>query len=124
MTTSKSSDVVLLVDDDADIRAVISLVLDVRGFTVVSLANGREALEWLRSEGRACVILLDLMMPELNGWEFRQLQVQDPELADIPVVILSGVGRLEDEADVLRAEAILPKPVDLAELTETVARHC
>ncbi len=124
MTTSGSSQVVLLVDDDADIRDVISLVLDVRGYSVVGLSNGREALEWLRQGNRACVILLDLMMPEMNGWEFRQLQLGDPDLAAIPVVILSGIAGIEDEAEALRAETLLSKPIDLTELTQTVAQHC
>lgn len=124
MTLPRRSGVVLIVDDDADIREVMREILTLRGHSVVAVANGREALEWLRGGGRACVILLDLMMPEMNGWEFRERQLQDPRLAGIPVVVLTGIGRVPSGFESLRADQILLKPVDLAELTEAVARFC
>ena len=124
MTPSGSPPVVLVVDDDEDIRDVIREVLSLRGYRVIALADGRQALEWLRAGGQACVILLDLMMPEMTGWEFRREQLRDPSLADIPVVILSGAGGLAGKVESLAPAATLPKPVDLAGLTAAVARHC
>jgi two-component system, chemotaxis family, chemotaxis protein CheY len=115
---------VLLVDDDEDIRDVISLLLTARGYQVIALADGQEALDWLRQGERPCVILLDLMMPGMNGWEFREHQLADAELADIPVVILSGAGSLSSHVETLRPEGVLAKPVDLSCLTQAVASHC
>jgi two-component system, chemotaxis family, chemotaxis protein CheY len=114
---------VLVVDDDADIREVIAMVLEGEGYAPVTAADGGEALRLLRGY-RPCLILLDLMMPGVDGWQFREAQLEDGSLAGIPIVILTGGGNVDAHATALRAAAALEKPVDLEVLLETVDRHC
>jgi CheY-like chemotaxis protein len=116
---------VLIVEDDDDIRADLTAILRVKGFAVQEAANGRDALARLREGERPCVIVLDLMMPVMNGWELRAAMRQEPELAAIPVVVVSGKGRIvDDEALALAPSAVLVKPFELSELLELVARYC
>ena len=110
---------VLIVEDDADIRELLSSVLVLEGYPVVTAADGAEGLEQLRTAHPA-LVLLDLMMPSMDGWEFRRLQMLDPALAGVPTVILSGDGRLEAKAASL-GTSFLRKPVDLDELLSVVA---
>jgi CheY-like chemotaxis protein len=107
---------ILMVDDDPDLAEVLAGVLERTGYAVDWARNGREALQILRLTGRPDVILLDLMMPVMNGWEFRAAQRQDPALSPIPVVVFSGQGLLEDSAGSIGAVATLRKPVGLPEL--------
>ena len=113
---------VLVVDDDADIRDLLSQFLEVEGFHVFSARNGQEAIERLRDGGRACVILLDLMMPVMNGWQFRDRQKQDPSLAGIPVVVISAI--TQDHIAPIDADAYLRKPLDLDVLLDKVRALC
>jgi CheY-like chemotaxis protein len=69
-----------------------------------------------------CVILLDLMMPVMDGWQFRREQVRSPELAEIPVIVVSAAGR--DRIAEIDADAYLTKPVDLEQLLERVSHYC
>jgi len=89
-TDSQPARSVLLVEDDAVVRGAMKMVLEWEGYRVTCAANGREALDLLRASEPPSVIMLDLMMPVLDGWEFRQEQKQDPALASIPVVIVSA----------------------------------
>ncbi len=109
---------VLVVDDELDIRQAVAEVLADEGYTVVSAADGAEALERARAV-HPSVILLDLMMPVMNGWEFRQAQKQDPSVSGIPVVVLSALGRVAT----IDAQAFLQKPFDLEELLSKVKRY-
>ncbi len=116
---------VMIVEDDEDIRADLCAILRVKGFTVEDAANGRDALARLRAGTRPCVIVLDLMMPVMNGWELRQAMRAEPALAGIPVIVVSGAGRIpDDEAATLAPAAVLVKPFELAELIEVVSRYC
>ena len=81
----------LIVEDDVDIRDALADLASVEGFQVDTAANGREALRHLALGPRPHLILLDLLMPEMNGWQFRQCQLRDPSIADIPVVVLSAM---------------------------------
>ncbi len=109
---------VMVVEDDALIRELVLELLTVEGFEAVAARNGAEALESLRGGGaRPALILLDLMMPVMNGWQFREEQLGDPALADIPVVVMSA----SDPAAV-PADAVVPKPFPAAALLEVVAR--
>jgi CheY-like chemotaxis protein len=116
---------VLVVDDDPDIRESLETVLGIHGHAVATAADGAEAITFLRRKGaQPCVILLDLMMPGMNGFDFRAELQSDPQLSDIPVVIITGAGVMVDErAHNLRAE-ILRKPFDLKALLKTVERFC
>jgi CheY-like chemotaxis protein len=114
---------VLIVEDDEDIRADLVAILRLKGFIVDQAANGREALVRMRRE-RPSVVLLDLMMPEMNGWELRAAMRQDALLRDVPVVVVSGAGKLDDAKEPLEAAAVLPKPFELAQLLELIERFC
>jgi CheY-like chemotaxis protein len=116
---------VLVVDDDPDIRESLETVLGIHGHAVATAADGSEAITFLRRDGpQPCVILLDLMMPGMNGFDFRAQLEADPTLSDIPVVIITGAGVLvDDRANTLRAE-VLRKPFDLKALLRTVERFC
>jgi CheY-like chemotaxis protein len=113
---------VLVVEDDPDLRKGICEVLDDAGYTSWPAENGEVALERAREE-RPCVILLDLMMPIMNGWEFRSEQLRDPQLSSIPVVIMTADGRAADKARTLHAD-YLRKPIYPDALLELVDDYC
>jgi CheY-like chemotaxis protein len=114
---------VLVVDDDLAVRQAVEWLLEGDGFTVVTAADGAEALDRLRKGLEPCLILLDLMMPRMNGFEFRKAQMQDPKLAAIPLAVCSahGAAGCEDE---LRGAAYLAKPFAAGALLELVEQHC
>ena len=118
---------VLVVDDDEDIRTTIGDVLADQGFNVTCAANGREALEMLISgQSKPALILLDLTMPEMDGWTFRQEQQKVPRLAQIPVVLFSGHHDAARAAQSLNAVALMTKPLrleGLVTLVEQLARR-
>ncbi len=118
----RASPSVLVVDDDRDICEVVQTVLELEGYAVVTAGDGAEALARLRAGVRPCLIILDLMMPNMNGMQFREQQ-QDPELRAIPVVVLSGDGRAGMKAATLGVEG-LRKPVELDVLLDAVRRSC
>src|SRR5690349_1848715 len=89
---------VLVVEDSTDARQMLASLLEVEGFAVRTAANGREALDQLRAGPPPCLILLDLMMPVMDGYQFRAEQRQDPGLSPIPVVVVSAVAGGEDTA--------------------------
>ena len=112
---------VLIVDDSEDIRTTIRDVLEDQGFTVACAANGREALEMLISgQSKPALILLDLTMPEMDGWTFRQEQQKVPRLAQIPVVLFSGHHDAARAAQSLNAVALMTKPLRLEGLVTLV----
>jgi CheY-like chemotaxis protein len=113
---------VLVVDDDPNLVRLMSKFLKLEGFAPVPVGNGQEALDYLRSGGDASVILLDLRMPVMDGWKFRNEQRQDPGLAGIPVVILSGVEA--ERIHELDAAASFQKPVSFPEVVAVVRRLC
>ncbi len=116
---------VLVVEDDADIRDFAAELLEGEGFRVSRAANGRQALDYLhRATGPTCLILLDLMMPVLSGEEFRLEQLDDPTLASIPVVLMSGGGDMRQQASALGISEYLQKPISLRTLLGVVARYC
>jgi CheY-like chemotaxis protein len=117
-----SQPTIFIVEDDADTRDMIGRFLELEGFAVEMAANGRQALDRLDAGARACVILLDLMMPVMDGWEFRRRQVSHSALATIPVIVFSAAGR--DRMAQIDANDYLSKPVDLDELLERISRYC
>ena len=113
---------VLIVEDDAELRDMMAQLLTLEGFVAATVANGREALEYLRQGDRPDIILLDLMMPVMDGWEFRRKQQSDPALAAVPVVVLSALDhRRAAEVD---AVAFLKKPLDFDRHLELVRQYC
>ena len=115
---------ILIVEDDADLRDSLADLLTEEGYQVVGAANGQEALDYLRSAAPPCLILLDLMMPVMNGWEFREHQQKDPALSTIPVAVVSGVRNALNRRATLNAVEYFQKPVDLTALLQTVALYC
>ena len=122
MVGGKNEHLVLIVDDDNDIREVLSEVLIEAGYEAIGAKDGADALRVLReSETLPCLILLDLMMPVMNGYEFRAAQKDDAQLSAIPVILLSAGVRPDAEA--LGVAAILPKPVKIPELLAAIDRY-
>jgi len=115
---------VLIVEDDVDIREALSQILEEEGYVVSTAANGQEALARLRTGPPPRVILLDLMMPVMDGWQFRAAQRQDPQLAQIPVVIISADSNVRDKASSIGAHGFFRKPIEIAGLLATVERCC
>ena len=114
--------VIAIVDDDSDLRETLSDILRDAGYATLPFAGAREALAGLRSlEAMPALILLDLMMPGMSGWEFRHEQLCDPVLRDIPVVVVSASRDLARHP--ISAKEILQKPVDIATLLASVARN-
>jgi CheY-like chemotaxis protein len=110
------------VEDDEDLRDMMAQMLTIEGFNAATAANGREALEYLHGQSKPHVILLDLMMPVMDGWEFRRQQQADPELAPVPVIVLSALDPARAAA--VDAAAFLKKPLDFDRLLELVREHC
>ena len=111
---------VCVVEDDVDLRRTLSEALEAQGYEVMVAANGAEALDALRQEATPpCLILLDLMMPVMNGYEFRAVQRADPALSGIPVVVISAHERSGVDAD-----DFLAKPVPLRRLLSVIQRYC
>ena len=116
---------VLIVDDDRAILDGVGEFLREEGFRVVTAANGSEALGHLRAGLGADVILLDLMMPVMDGWDFRTAQLADPKLRDIPVVAISASGFARSTIGAqLKAYDVFPKPLELNRFLETLKTLC
>ncbi len=115
---------VLIVEDEHDIREDLADVLRDNGYQVFTASNGAEGIRLLREQTSPHVILLDLVMPVMNGYEFRDAQSKEPEWAGIPTVIMSGDGALPQRAFELQVQGLIPKPFTLDHLLETVSRFC
>ena len=115
---------VLIVDDDLDIRDTLQDVLGEYGYVAVTATDGLDALAVLRASLPPDVILLDWMMPRCDGLQFRTLQLADPALADIPVVLLTADVHLDSKREKLAARAYLSKPVTLDRLLQVLVEIC
>src|SRR3954471_13369631 len=109
---------VLIVEDDADTRAMLHALLSIAGFNAVAAEDGLEALHLLRTvrhraPGEPCLVLLDLSMPRLGGQEFRRAQLGDPIVASVPVAVMSGAVDAKARATTLGAVATLVKPIEV-----------
>lgn len=111
---------VLIVEDDDAIRETLRVALTMEGYFVVTAANGREALDLLTKIKKPCLILLDLMMPVMNGWEFVMEFQKDMTFASVPIVLVTAYA---DRLNGILAQGVLRKPVDLNELF-TLVRSC
>ncbi len=116
---------VLVVDDDADIREAMIEVLQEHGHAATGAANGSEALIALRAASdQPCLILLDLMMPVMDGRQFREEQLRDPLLSPIPVIVISAFRDGAQTAAEMKVAAHVKKPVSLRDLVQLVERFC
>ena len=113
---------VLIVEDDEDLREMMAQLLTLEGYDAASVANGREALDYLQHSSTPNVILLDLMMPVMDGWEFRRQLEADPALAPVPVIVLSALDQVR--AMNIHAAAFLKKPLDFDRLLALVRGYC
>jgi CheY-like chemotaxis protein len=116
---------VLLVEDDEDTREVLRLILESDGIEVAVARDGLEALNRIgqlreQDPDSPSVIVLDYMMPRCSGPQFRQRQLADPEIADVPVILVSAVSDLSSRAALLKPYAMLQKPIDPDQLTSVV----
>ena len=112
---------ILIVEDDYDIRELFAESLEEAGYAVATACNGREALDRLRAAREPelpAVILLDLMMPVMDGWALREELLRDPALGRIPIVVMTASRHFGDVGD-----DVLLKPFELGELIDTVGRH-
>jgi CheY-like chemotaxis protein len=112
---------VLVVDDDFDAREALSALLENSGYSVVAACNGQEALSCLRNSSPAGVgiILLDLMMPAMDGWEFLEHQSRDAALVQIPVIIVTAT----PSQPPLSAKAVVTKPLQFDSLVQVINRY-
>jgi CheY-like chemotaxis protein len=111
---------VLVVDDDAEARELLRVALTSEGYEVATVPNGREALHHLRSHADACIILLDLMLPVMDGAHFRTAQLHDRSLAWIPLVVMTAAVDADRRARELGARRLVRKPLDLDEVKQAL----
>jgi CheY-like chemotaxis protein len=115
---------ILIIDDDFELREGIAQTLADEGLRVATAENGREGLEYLRRAPAPRLILLDLMMPIMNGWQFCAFKRADPALAPIPVVAVSAAAKLDPTSPYyIDVDGVITKPVDVDELLSMVWRH-
>jgi CheY-like chemotaxis protein len=116
---------VLIVEDDYDTRESIVDLVHAVGLNAVAADNGRAALQLLRDGFRPCLIVLDMAMPDMDGFTFRREQLADPTIADVPVAVMSGGGwAVEADARKLGLMVFLRKPVAPDQLFKTFDDHC
>lgn len=116
MTSQQS---VLIVEDDAVLRDLLHQILQMGGYDVSLASNGREALDLLQGGLTPCLMIVDLMMPVMNGWEFLEACEAEPKYANVPKIVMSAV---VDAAAQVSADAFLPKPADFDEIIALVQR--
>jgi CheY-like chemotaxis protein len=109
----------LLVEDDPDLSHMLATWCELEGYRVVRAAHGRQALDLLQDGARPDVILLDLMMPVMDGWGFRAAQRREPALASIPVIVLSAIADRVQMADIAPVAAF-QKPIQLDQLLDAL----
>lgn len=110
---------VVVIDDEEDVRAMLRYFLEEEGYRVIEARDGLEGLELLRSLPLPCFVLLDLVMPRMDGWEFRKRQLEEPRLANLPVFVsTSAVDRVPPGVP------MIPKPVDPALLLREIRAAC
>jgi CheY-like chemotaxis protein len=114
---------VMVVDDDPDICMTMQIALESFGYCVITASDGAEALRKLETVEAPCLILLDLMMPGMNGQQFREAQLRNAALAEIPVVVLSGDYKVNERAAEMGVEG-LGKPIELPLLLAKVEQFC
>lgn len=118
------SECILVADDSLDVLEAMSMVLESAGYVVLTATDGKVALDRLRHGAAPSLILLDLMMPGMNGWQFLDELRHDPSLTAIPVVIVSSGSYQAKEIECLGVAGYLKKPFDVSTLFATVEQYC
>lgn len=111
---------VLIVEDEEDLRELMRHALETRGFQVVTAEEGSDALRKIDDIGRPCVILLDLLMPGMNGWDFFEKLRERPELSSVPVIVHSSASKRAPPG----ATRVLQKPLAFDSLVSIVKEYC
>lgn len=114
MATERGSFSILVVDDDVGSRHALAEILSCAGYTVTTAGTGREAMERVRNSPGLSLIILDLLMPDVDGHQFLERRRREPDLARVPVIVMSG---LDEQVD---AHAQVPKPVDIERLLKLI----
>lgn len=118
---------ILIVEDDHDLRDALEYLLRTCGYQVVAAVDGEDAIEHLRKGVDPCLILLDLLMPRKDGFQFRAEQLQSAKFAKIPTIAYSGIytgAGLRQKAGALGITTVLEKPVDYNGLLDLIEQHC
>ena len=115
---------VMVVEDDVILRMSLAMLLTMEGYQVIKAKHGEEALLKLESMGRPCIIILDLMMPVMDGITFRAEQLKRAAFADVPVIIVTGHEDAKNIAAAVSAHALLQKPYKPEQVIDLVKRHC
>jgi CheY-like chemotaxis protein len=114
---------IFIVEDASDIQMLLRRFLEKRGYCVTCASHGKEALQKLgESAEPPDVILLDLMMPVMDGFEFRKAQISDPKLAQVPVVVMTADGNIESDNQRLQVAELVRKPFDAGSLLKIIDR--
>ena len=113
----------MIIDDDDDLRKALTLIMSAHGYEVAAFGDARRALGALEGGTAPFLILLDLMMAGMSGWEFRAAQLENPKLTEIPVVVLTAANTLSDGVHTLSDVEIIPKPFALDALLAVVERY-
>ena len=131
LATNRPPAHVLVIEDDQDMRILLGMFLELHGYQVAEASDGDEGLRTLRAvrlrtPGAPCIVILDLMMPKVrtDGRQFRTAQRADAVIADVPIVVVSGVGDVQRLTTGLDAVAVLRKPVDFDRLLQIVEEQC
>ena len=112
---------ILVVEDNIDIQESLKATLENEGYSVFTADNGKEAIDQLSKIPTPCLILLDLMMPVMNGWEFVEEINKDLMLSSIPIVVVTAIG---DQKSTPKTDGYIPKPINFDALIGTVCKHC
>lgn len=116
---------ILIIDDDSEIRSSLADILEDEGFNILQAGNGLEGMQVLESlSDLPCMILLDLMMPVMDGQAFRGEQLRNPKLAAIPTILFSADGQLNKKAENIGIEEYVKKPIDLTVLLNLTDKYC
>jgi CheY-like chemotaxis protein len=114
---------VLVVEDDGDVREALVFLLEDAGMHAIGATDGLDALERIEAGFEPSLILLDLMMPVMDGERFLRIRKSDPRLAQIPVIVVSAMQKMRVDPEDLRISEIIPKPVDPQRVIESVRLH-
>lgn len=121
-TDKPATNTILVIEDNMDLRSLLSLVLDRMGFKAVAFSNGRDAIEYLKTNAAPKAAIIDLFMPVMGGTECLTALRDNPDFANVPVILSSGVNDIEQRAQELGVQGFLKKPLSVAAI-QTVLRN-